>query len=307
MLLAVRAISLGLLSGLFVTAVPLLAQDAKPTPPAGPRITYDDHVRAIFREHCFACHSADKQESGLALDTYAKVMAGGSSGEVVTPGDLGISRLWVLVSHKEDPKMPPKQDKLAAAKLDLIQKWIEQGAPENAGSKVAIKKNTVTAVAVSAGKPEGPIAFPENLLKQPVLYTPKAGQITAIAASPWAPLVAGAGKKEVSLYNSDTAQLLGVLPFPEGIPYVVRFSRNGSVLLVAGGRGGHSGCAVLFEVKTGRRMAKIGDELDAVLAADINPQHTLVALGGPNRLVRIYSIETGQQLNEIKKHTDWIY
>ena len=153
------------------------AQEAKPAPPAGPRITYDDHVRPILREHCFSCHSADKQESGLALDTYAKAMAGGSSGEVVTPGDLGISRLWVLVSHLEDPKMPPKQDKLAAAKLELIQKWIEQGAPENAGSKVAIKKNAVTAVAVSAGKPEGPIAFPESLLKQPVLYTPKPGQI----------------------------------------------------------------------------------------------------------------------------------
>src|SRR5262245_38741861 len=283
------------------------AQDAKPAPPAAPRITYDDHVRAIFREHCFTCHSADKQESGLALDTYAKAMAGGSSGEVVTPGDLGVSRLWVLVSHKEDPKMPPKQDKLAAAKLEVIQKWIEQGAPENAGSKVAIKKNTVAAVAVSAGKPEGPIAFPEGLLKQPVLYTPKAGQITAIAASPWAPVVAVAGQKQVSLYNSDTAQLVGVLPFPEGIPYVVRFSRNGGVLLAAGGRGGHSGCAVLFDVKSGKRIAKIGDELDAVLAADINAQQTLVALGGPNRVVRIYSAQSGELLHEIRKHTDWIY
>jgi mono/diheme cytochrome c family protein len=283
------------------------SQDAKPGAPAAPRITYDDHVRAIFREHCFTCHSADKQESGLALDTYAKVMAGGSSGEVVTPGDLGISRLWVLVSHLEEPKMPPKQDKLAAAKLELIQKWIEAGAPENAGSKVAIKKNTVAAVAVTAGKPEGPVAFPESLLKQPVLYTQRPGQTTAIASSPWAPIVAVAGQKQVSLYNSDTAQLVGVLPFPEGIPFVVRFSRNGSVLLVAGGRGGHSGCAVLFDVKTGKRIAKIGDELDAVLAADLNPQQTLVALGGPNRVVRIYSTETGEKLHEIKKHTDWVY
>src|SRR5687767_7375766 len=106
------------------------AQEAKPAAPAMPKITYDDHVRPVLREHCFSCHSADKQESGLALDTYQKVMAGGSSGEVVVPGDLGISRLWVLVSHLEEPKMPPKQDKLAAAKLDLIQKWIEAGAPE---------------------------------------------------------------------------------------------------------------------------------------------------------------------------------
>src|SRR5437870_10020974 len=149
-----------------------VAQDAKPPAPAAPKITYDEHVRPILREHCFSCHSADKRESGLQLDTYQKAMAGGSSGEVVLAGDLASSRLWALVSHAEEPKMPPKQDKLAAAKLETISKWIEQGAPENAGSKVAVKKNPLAAVASSAiGKPEGPPAMPEGLLRQPVLYT----------------------------------------------------------------------------------------------------------------------------------------
>src|SRR5262245_22761575 len=86
-----------------------IAQDAKPSATPQPRITYDEHVRPIFREHCFSCHSADKQESGLALDNYAKAMAGGSSGEVVLAGDLASSRLWALVSHAEQPKMPPRQ------------------------------------------------------------------------------------------------------------------------------------------------------------------------------------------------------
>src|SRR5262249_11308846 len=161
--------------------------------------------------------SVDKQESGLQLDSYAKAIAGGSSGEVVVAGDLSSSRLWHLVSHAEEPKMPPKQDKLAAAKLDLIKKWIEQGAPENAGSKVTIKKNPLAAVvASSAGKPEGPAAMPVGLVKQPVLYTPRPGQITALATSPWAPLVAVAGQKQVILYHSESGALLGVLPFPEG-------------------------------------------------------------------------------------------
>src|SRR5947199_5604601 len=145
-----------------------VAQDAKPPAPAAPKITYDEHVRPILREHCFSCHSADKQESGLSLDSYAKVMAGGSSGEVVLPGDLASSRLWALVSHAEEPKMPPKQDKLATAKLDIISKWIEQGAPENAGSKVMLKKSPLAAIAAtSIGKPEGPVSMPVGLLKQP--------------------------------------------------------------------------------------------------------------------------------------------
>src|SRR3954454_8537424 len=138
--------------------VDLTAQDAKPAAPVAPKISYDEHVRPVLREHCFSCHSADKQESGLQLDSYQKAMAGGSSGEVILPGDLGSSRLWALVSHAEEPKMPPKQDKLAAAKLNIISKWIEQGAPENAGSKVTLKKNPLAAAAaaVTIGKPEGP-------------------------------------------------------------------------------------------------------------------------------------------------------
>src|SRR6476469_3083484 len=145
---------------LCVSCSSLYAQDAKPAGTQPTKITYDEHVRPILREHCFSCHSADKQESGLQLDSYQKAMAGGSSGEVVLPGDLASSRLWALVSHAEEPKMPPKQDKLAAAKLDVISKWIEQGAPENAGSKVALKKNPLAAIAgASIGKPEGPVAM----------------------------------------------------------------------------------------------------------------------------------------------------
>jgi mono/diheme cytochrome c family protein len=290
-----------------LTPFAVVGQESKPAA-AAPRITYDEHVRPIFREHCFSCHSADKQESGLQLDNYPKAMAGGSSGEVVLAGDLASSRLWALVSHAEEPKMPPRQDKLAAAKLELISKWIEQGAPENAGSKVVIKKSALSAIAsVAVGKPEGPAAMPVSLVKQPVVHTKRPGQITALAASPWAPLVAVAGQKQVILYNSENGELLGIVPFPEGTPQVVRFSRNGEVLLVAGGRGGQSGCVVLYDVKSGKRIAKIGDELDAVLAADVNAQQTLVALGGPNRVVRIYSAQTGELLNEIRKHTDWIY
>jgi len=122
------------------------------------------------------------------------------------------------------------------------------------------------AVASAAiGKPDGPAAMPVSLVKQPVVYTKRPGQITALAASPWAPLVAVAGQKQVTLYNSENGELLGIVPFSEGTPQVVRFSRNGEVLLVAGGRGGHSGCVVLYDVKSGKRIAKIHFDLLSIL------------------------------------------
>jgi hypothetical protein len=236
-------------------------------------------------------------------------MAGGASGSVVEAGDPDNSRVFALVSHADEPKMPPNQDKLPQAKLDTIKAWILGGALENNGSVAKINKRPSVALttSVGAGKPEGPPPMPEKLARQPLVYTPRAAAITGLAASPWAPLVAVAGQKQISLYHSDTAELLGVLPYPEGVPHILKFSRSGTLLLAGGGVGAKSGNVVVFDVKTGNRVFEVGEELDLVLAADINEDHTRIALGGPGRVVRIYSTTDGTLLHEIRKHTEWIY
>jgi len=299
--------ALALLGAVSATAQ---ADEAKPADPnAKPKINYAEHIQPIFREHCYTCHNQDQKKSDLALDSYGDTMKGGAGGEVVIAPDLESSRLWALVSHAESPKMPPEQDKLPEAKLSLIKQWILDGALENSGSKVKAKPKTNMDIKASAGskKPEGPPSMPSGLFREPFIYTARPGAVTALAASPWAPLIALAGQKQVLLYNSDSGKLLGVLPFPEGSIQVLKFSRSGTVLLAGGGRGGQTGKVVLFDVKTGSRITEIGDEVDAVLAADINDDHTLVALGGPRRVVRIYSVEDGKVTAELKKHTDWIY
>jgi hypothetical protein len=285
------------------------ADEAKPEgdkPQA--KITYEEHVQPIFRQHCFTCHGPDTAKSDLRLDNYAAMMRGGAGGAVIEPGDIESSRLWKLVSHEEAPEMPPQQDKLPEATLATLKQWITSGALETAGStaKVKAKRKVEMKLTVGAGKPEGPPPMPEGLSKQPSVYTARAAAVTALASSPWAPLLAVAGQKQITLYNTDTAQLLGVLPFPEGIPQVLRFSRSGALLLAAGGRDGQSGRVVLFDVRTGQRVTEIGDELDTVTAADINDDHTQVALGGPRRIVKIYNVADGALLHEIRKHTDWI-
>jgi hypothetical protein len=274
-----------------------------------PKITYDEHIRPIFREHCLTCHNSNQKKGDLALDNYAAAMDGGGSGEVVLAGDVESSRLYALVSHAEEPNMPPKADRLADAKLELIKKWIELGALENSGSVAKVNKQPTMDLSASTGaaKPDGPAAMPEGLFRQPVVHTERIGAITALATSPWAPLAAVAGQKQILLYNTDDGRLLGVLPFPEGVPYILKFSRSGSLLLAGGGHAAALGKVVVFDVKTGKRAFEVGDELDVVLAADINQAHTQIALGGPGRLVRIYSAADGTLLRELKKHTDWVY
>ncbi len=156
------------------------------------------------------------------------------------------------------------------------------------------------------GKPQGPPAMPEGESTEVVLAPPRPNAITALAASAWAPLVAVGGHKQVLLYNTETKHLCGVLPFPEGTIYSLKFTRDGGILLVGGGRGAERGLAVGFDVKTGKRLFEVGKEYDVVLASDLSPDHSLVALGGPAKLVRVYHTSDGELAYECKKHTEWV-
>ena len=120
--------------------------------------------------------------------------------------------------------MPPNKPKLPDKELDVFRKWIMGGLLETSGSKaLAASKPAVdfTLKAGSVGKPEGAPAMPEDLPLEPVVHTTHSNPLTGLAASPWAPLIALAGQKQVSLYHSETLELLGILPFTEGQPATV--------------------------------------------------------------------------------------
>ncbi|MDH3584144.1 MAG: hypothetical protein OER86_08005, partial [Phycisphaerae bacterium] len=283
------------------TALPSAWGQAKPT--------FVDDLQPLLREHCSNCHNPDKRKGDLDLTSFQGLLAGSSSGDIITPGDPEDSTLYLGVAHLEEPHMPPKKPKLDAAVLKLIHKWISAGALENSGSTPApLKKKPKLnlAIDVSAGKPDGPPPMPATLLMEPVTVAHRGSAVTALAHSPWAPLAAVGSHRQVVLYDTNAMKMLGLLPFPEGWPHVVKFSRNGRLLLAAGGRGAKTGTVVLWDITTGNRLAALGDELDAPLAADISADQTIVALGGTDRLVKAYATADGRPLYKIKKHTEWI-
>jgi WD40 repeat protein len=273
------------------------------------KITYDEHVLPIFRDKCVACHNPEKAKNDFDLSTYSKLMMGGTGGPPIKPGDPDGSLLYNMVIHKKSPFMPPDSPVIAKESVDTLRLWIEQGALENAGSKpVPIKPKTdVSLTSIKRGKPDVVPLPAVALRKEPVLTTAKANAVVAMAASPWAPLVAVGAPKQILLYHGDTLELVGVLPFAPGTPHCLKFSRNGSLLLAGGGRDGQSGKAVVYNVANGEVIIEVGNETDAVLAADVSADQQLIALGGPGKMIRIYSTKDGAFVREIKKHTDWVY
>jgi len=273
------------------------------------KVTYQDHVLPLVENHCAKCHNPDKKKGDLDLSSYNAVLKGGGSGQVVVSGNPDSSKLYKAVTHAEEPTMPPNKPRLPDKELDVFKKWIAGGLLESSGSKAIAASKPAVDLALKGeviGKPEGPPPMPPELPLDPVVHTARGSALTALAASPWAPLAAIGGQKQVLLYNTDSLELIGIIPFSEGMPAQVQFSRNGKLLLMAGGHAGKSGKVVVWDITKGERLMTVGAEYDTVLAADISPDQTKIALGGPDRLVKIYSTASGELLHKIKKHTDWV-
>ncbi|MDG2122106.1 MAG: hypothetical protein P8J87_00320, partial [Verrucomicrobiales bacterium] len=223
------------LATLLALALPALAT-------AQEKITYDDHVRTIFEDKCFSCHNPDKAKGGLDLTSYGNTIAGGSSGQIALAGDPGNSKLYNVLTHAEEPVMPPKGDKLGDDKLDIVGKWLTGGLLETSSStaKKAQKPAFAMTLDAPAGKPDGPPPMPGQLALEPEVVTARATVVADIATSPWAPVIAVTGQKQVLLHHSDSLELLGVLPYPEGFPMTLTFSRSGKLVVAGGGRHGKS-------------------------------------------------------------------
>ena len=179
----------------------IFAQDANKT--AAP-VNFVEHVLPIFRQHCLQCHNANDAEAGLAIDSFGAVMEGGGSGDVVAAGDSAASRLYLVMTHDEEPAMPPNQDPIPPEQLEIIKRWIDGGLLENSGSKAKKRKGPSLSFSSSdSGKPDE-VIMPESVWRVPVVTSERAAAATAIAASPWAPLVAVAGQRQVALYHTES-------------------------------------------------------------------------------------------------------
>ena len=90
---------------------------------------FEQNVRPLLVARCLRCHGAEKQESGLRLDSRAALLAGGDSGEKgAVPGEPDQSLLVKAVRQAGDLKMPPKE-KLSDREIETLAGWVKLGLP----------------------------------------------------------------------------------------------------------------------------------------------------------------------------------
>ena len=85
-------------------------------------VDYGSQIQPIFNLACTQCHG---NMEGLNLSSYDNTMAGSNNGDVVIPYDHLSSELWIRVNSGQ---MPPGNNDLTYAQVDLIAQWIDEGA-----------------------------------------------------------------------------------------------------------------------------------------------------------------------------------
>lgn len=97
------------------------------------KVDFTRDVRPILSDKCFACHGPDEaaRQAGLRLDTREGALADRGGRPAIVPGDPASSLLLQRIVHKSEAlRMPPRASgpRLADKEVDLIRRWIEQGA-----------------------------------------------------------------------------------------------------------------------------------------------------------------------------------
>lgn len=93
-------------------------------------VDFENDIAPILEDRCTYCHGEDEQEAGLRLDLRSSMLKGGDSGiAAIVPGKPDSSYLIEVIRHLDpDVKMPPDDDQLRQEEIELLARWIEQGA-----------------------------------------------------------------------------------------------------------------------------------------------------------------------------------
>jgi hypothetical protein len=100
-------------------------------------VSYNFDIRPILSDKCYKCHGPDasKREAGLRLDladVAYQALKDNPKAHALVPGDPGLSEVFKRITTKDSLlMMPPPSSNLAklnSREVDLVEKWIKQGA-----------------------------------------------------------------------------------------------------------------------------------------------------------------------------------
>lgn len=276
---------------------PAAEKKPEPAPAKAPATTpapvsFRNQIAPLFVEKCVACHGASDPKGQYSLQTFAMLMKeGASTAPPVAAGNLDDSELFRLITSDDaGERMPKEGDPLAPEQIELVRRWILEGAKFDGPDPKALLASLVPRKA----HPNPPEAYRFAL---------------PIAALTWRPdgqELAVGGYHEVTFWNPATGALARRVKNVDQRTYGLAYSPDGKLLAVAAGTPGVSGEALLVDPAGGKLVRHLGSTSDVMLAVAFSPDGKRVAAAAADRSVRVYDVASGREELLIEDHADWI-
>ena len=253
-------------------------------------VSYFRQVRPLLQANCQGCHQPAKAEGGYVMTDPARLLAAGDSGTAgIVPGKPEASHLLSQITPGVDGKseMPKTGKPLAPADIELIRRWIAEGAKNDSPASVGQRVDA-----------EHPPAY----TRQPV--------VASIDFSPDGKLLAVSGFHEILLFDVSAgvvpaAPIRRLVGLSERIERV-RFSPDGTQLAVTGGSPARMGEVQIWNVADGALLRSVPVTFDTVYGGSWSPDGKLVSFGCSDNTLRAIRAETGEQVLYQGAHEDWV-
>jgi len=264
---------------------PKMAEKEDPNAP----VSYFKKIRPIFQAQCQGCHQPAKAKGGYVMTDFARLAAGGEEctkekKQAVVPKSVDQSFLIEQITPENgEAEMPPKKAPLPDADIQLIRRWISEGAVDDTPANARQRYD----------------------LDHPPIYE-RPPVITSLDYSPDGALLAVAGFHEVLLWKADGSELVARLVGLSERIQSVRFSPDGTKLAAAGGRPAQMGEVQIWDVENHKLTLSVPIGFDTVYGVSWSPSGTMISFGCPDNSMRIIDAETGKQVLQGTSHSDWV-
>jgi Planctomycete cytochrome C/WD domain, G-beta repeat len=249
-------------------------------------VSYYRDVRPVFQHHCQGCHQPAKPLGGYIMTSHADLLKPGEHElRGVVPGDPAKSHVveQIVGAPGKKARMPKGKDPLGDHDVELIKKWIAQGA-----------KDDTPATARDLVDAEHP----------PVYNLPPV--ITSLDYSPDGSLLAVNGFHEVLIHKGDGSGLAARLVGLSECVQSVAFSPDGKLLAVGGGSPGRFGEIQIWDVEKHKLKLSVPTTYDTVYGVSWSHDSTKIAYGCADNTLRAIDAATGKQILFQGAHSDWV-
>ena len=96
-----------------------------------PPVSFENEIFPVLQQRCLRCHGEALTEGDLRFDAGREAVAqGGQTGSNILGSRSADSELFRrIISTEVGYRMPKEGDTLSAAQVDLVKRWLDQGAP----------------------------------------------------------------------------------------------------------------------------------------------------------------------------------